>query len=40
MYPKEITNELNSKKLPQTIKFYNEAKFGINIMDQITRYYT
>ena len=35
MHPKVITDESHSKKLPQTIKFYNETKFGVDIMDQI-----
>ena len=35
MHPKVIIDDSHSKKFPQTIKFYNETKFGVDIMDQI-----
>ena len=40
MHRKVITDESHPKKLPQTIKFYNETKFGVDIMDQMARYHT
>ena len=38
MHLKVITDESHTKKLPQTSKFYNETKFGVDIMDQMARY--
>ena len=40
MHPKVITDDSHSKKLPKTIKFNNETKFGDYIMDHIARYRT
>ena len=40
MHSKVITDDSHSKKLPQTIKFYNQTKLGADIMDQIALYHT
>ena len=40
MHPKVITDDSYSKKLPQTIKFYNEVMFDVKIMNQIACYHT
>jgi len=32
--------EKNRKKLPETVQFYNKTKFGVDILDQMTRRYS
>jgi len=37
---KSVTVEKNNKRLPETIKFYNSTKFGVDITDQMARKYS
>jgi len=37
---KSVTVEKNNIRLPETIKFYNSTKFGVDITDQMARKYS
>ena len=37
---KNITAANNAKKTPKTVSFYNETKYGVDIVDQMAKKYT
>ena len=36
----DVDVSANEKKTPETVKFYNETKFGVDVVDQMARKYT
>ena len=37
---KDITTANNAKKTPETVSFYNETKYEVDIVDQMAKKYT
>lgn len=40
MHQSVAVNQETQKKLPETVSFYNSTKFGVDILDQMSRLYT